>query len=374
MNNDVKVIAHYLPQFHETEENNRFWGKGYTDWVAVKGAKTIIEGQIQPRIPENEHYYSLDDVDEIKKQAEMAKKYGVYGFGIYHYWFNSDMCLLDTPCKLLLQDKSIDINFLFNWDNSSWKRTWSAVHYAADWAPMYENSEQQDENDNGIMAQLIYGNEEDWKKHFDYLLPYFKDERYIKIDGKPVFNIFQPNNDYNTIKKMVDYWKKLAIENGFPGLIVGSKVNYMNENLDYNFYYEPFSPNTFTEKVISVIKNRMRRNNGKPTVKDYDKYWHKILKRAEKNKDKRTIYGGIVDFDDSPRRGEKCRVLLNATPEKFGKYMEKLMKISQRQNKDIVYLTAWNEWGEGAYLEPDTRFGYEYLEQLKKAIDSVNHN
>ena len=154
----VKVIANYLPQYHSIPENDAWWGKGYTDWVAVKKSTPLYEGHNQPRIPYNNNYYSLDDLDTVKWQAEIARKYGVYGFGIYHYWFNSQMHLLDKPVLILEENKDIDINYMFIWDNSTWKRTWSNVDFSNDWAPLYENEGSQiNKQGTGILAELIYG-------------------------------------------------------------------------------------------------------------------------------------------------------------------------------------------------------------------------
>uniref|UniRef100_UPI003AB827B2 glycoside hydrolase family 99-like domain-containing protein n=1 Tax=Faecalibacillus intestinalis TaxID=1982626 RepID=UPI003AB827B2 len=112
----VKIIANYLPQFHEIPENNKFWGKGYTDWVAVKKSKALFDGHDQPREPEEDRYYSLDQKDAIKWQAELARENGIYGFGIYHYWFSSDLQLLQKPAEIILKNKDIKINFMFIWD------------------------------------------------------------------------------------------------------------------------------------------------------------------------------------------------------------------------------------------------------------------
>ena len=185
----VKIIANYLPQFHVIPENSEWWGNNFTDWVAVKKAKPLFKWHNEPRIPLNNNYYSLDNPDSLKWQANLAREYGVYGFGIYHYWFSSSLNLLTKPAELILNNKDIDINFFFIWDNTSWKRTWSVIKRGNDWAPDFDNASSQNKN-NGILAELIYGEESDWEKPFNYLLPFFKDSRYIKIDNKPAFAFF----------------------------------------------------------------------------------------------------------------------------------------------------------------------------------------
>lgn len=369
----TKIIANYLPQFHEIPENNRFWGKGYTDWVAVKKAKPLFENHLQPRKPFENNYYSLDDKEVIKWQAQLAKNNGIYGFGIYHYWFSSDMKLLEKPAEILLNSKDIDINYMFIWDNGSWKRTWSNVKRGNDWAPEFDNEKKIESDiknlDDGMLAELKYGNEEDWKKHFDYLCQFFKDERYIKKDNCPMFGFFQPDNDYETVKRMCDYWKILAKENGFDGMCFVSKCNYQNANLDYSFKYEPLSVNNRKEVFVSRLQNIKNRYIPSLRIYNYDKVWKKILSDAKKNKDNNQFYGAFVGFDDTPRRGKKAKIILGQTPEKFEFYLKELLKISNEKNKEFVFLTAWNEWGEGAYLEPDTIDGDHYLKAVKRVVE-----
>lgn len=363
-----KVIANYLPQYHVIPENDKWWGKGYTDWVAVKKAKPLYKGHNQPKQPLDNNYYSLDNVEAIRWQTELAKKYGVYGFGIYHYWFNSNLNLLDTPAKILLNNRDIDFNFCFIWDNSTWKRTWSNVKHANDWAPGFDNGVK---SDNGILAELIYGDEKDWKIHFDYLLDFFKDSRYIKIDNKPVFGFFQPINDFETIKKMTKYWNELAVQNGFAGIYAMSRDNYNGCNLNYSFRYTPLVPNNKIIYVKYKTKDLIAKYKKKIRFYNYDKCWKEILKEA-KTSDENTLLSGFVKFDDTPRRGKSGRVVIGENPQKFGKYMKELIDISSFQDKKFVFLTAWNEWGEGCYLEPDMESGYTYLTQLKKAIEAKN--
>ena len=148
---EVKIVANYLPQFHSIPENDAWWGKGYTDWNAVKKSKPLFQGHCQPNVPLKYNYYDLSNVDSIRWQASLARQFGIYGFGIYHYWFNSNMKLLEKPAELLLENKDIDIHFCFLWDNSTWKRTWSNVKFGNDWGT--ENTQNNRKNgENGILA------------------------------------------------------------------------------------------------------------------------------------------------------------------------------------------------------------------------------
>lgn len=368
----VKVIATYLPQFHETKENSEWWGEGYTDWVGVKKAQPLYDGHIQPRVPLNSNYYNLNDEKVIRWQSELAKKYGVYGFGIYHYWFNDNQHFLWKPVELLLNNKDIDINFFLIWDNTSWVRTWSAVKGSA-WNPDIDGKNTAEHNSNdGVLANLEYGTESNWKKHFEYLLPLFKDSRYIRINDKPVMGFMRPTNGYETLCKMKKYWDDLAKENGFDGVVFFSNANTKRKHFDYDFFYEPSHSTSFVRKSKIILKEILGKKENSLFIESYDKRWSRILANARRCQYAHTFFGALVDFDDTPRRGNHARIMSDATPHKFEKYMRELLKISQKKKSEFVFLTAWNEWGEGAYLEPDETNGYAYLEALKRAIDTIN--
>lgn len=369
----TKIFAAYLPQFHQTKENDMFWGEGFTDWVNVKNAKPQYQGHIQPKVPQNKNYYDLTNVDVIRWQAELAAKYGVNGFNIYHYWFKDGVHTLYKPAEILLAHKDIKIQFFFSWDNCSWVRTWGKDAGNA-WSPVSDKGK----SGNSRLLELDYGNQEQWKKHFMYLLPFFKDERYLKINGKPIF-AFMTSFEKGTLVEMCEYWKKLAVENGLDGLYLISRHDefYNKHLLDNQFFYQP--PAAAWGKRMS-IEGRLKKYfhivlKQKGNVKysyDYDFVWKRLLRRAEKERKNALILGGIVAFDDTPRRGSQARMICNSTPEKFKYYFKKLYRLCCENNKELLLLTAWNEWGEGAYLEPDEENGLAYLEALKSAVDDVN--
>lgn len=368
MINDVKIIANYLPQYHQIPENDKWWGAGFTDWIAVKKSMPLYDKHRQPRVPLNENYYDLSEVENIRWQAKLAKEYGIYGFGIYHYWFSSEMQLLQKPSELLLENKDIDIHFMFIWDNFTWKRTWSKLTNGAAYAPAFDGEvKEETTQDNGILAELKYGNEEDWKIHFDYLLKFFKDDRYIKIDNKPVFSFYQSRNNFPVIKQMVDYWDKLAKDNGFAGIMCLSKDILYPVKLERRMKYSPFQMTTPLLFLKYKLKSKKYLKKGVPSRWNYDEVWKDILTEA-RIAPKDSYLCGFVDYDDSPRRGNRARIIDGATPEKFEIYIKKLMDISKKQNKEYVFLMAWNEWGEGSYLEPDTYNKFGYLEAIRRII------
>ena len=369
--NQIKIIANYLPQFHSIPENDKWWGKGYTDWVAVKKSKPLFKGHLQPHIPLNGNYYDLSKIENIRWQVDLANKYGIYGFAIYHYWFNSNEQLLQKPGELILQNKDINTHFCFIWDNSTWKRTWSNVKFGNDWG--IQNVNNSEDQSNGILAELIYGNEKDWKIHFDYLLDFFKDDRYIKIDNRPVFGIFNQDNGTEKLKQMCLYWDNLSKKKGFSGIYILGKRNHHGITItDYLYDYEPLKHgwlfDVFWGKVYQKLRTGTYKKLNKVDKYNYDKIWKGIIQSAKRNKNNKLFYGAFVSYDDTPRRGAKGKTVVGAKPEKFEKYMRRLIEISESQNKEYVFLTAWNEWGEGAYLEPDEKNGYAYLEALKNAL------
>ncbi|MBR6152369.1 MAG: glycoside hydrolase family 99-like domain-containing protein [Lachnospiraceae bacterium] len=367
----IKIIANYLPQFHETEENNVWWGKGYTDWVAVKNAKTLFKGHSQPKTPQY-GYYDLSNAKDILWQSDLAKKYGIYGFGIYHYWFSSNLNLLSKPAEIILNHKEIDIHFMFIWDNGSWKRTWSNISFSNDWAPLFEIKDRtitkMDNPQKGLLAELKYGNEPEWTAHFEYLLPFFKDDRYIKLNNRPVFVIFHQDNKSEVLSNMIQFWDKLSKQNGFDGICIISQKN--NEGIsisDYEYSYQPiysgWQKRNFAERLYrKLFHNELTHKY------NYDKIWKTIIENEKNNNDPKSLPGAFVNYDDSPRRGKNGKIVVGGTPQKFEHYMKDLLKICY--NKEFVFITAWNEWGEGAYLEPDTETELGYLIALKNAIEN----
>lgn len=370
---DTKIIAMYLPQFHETEDNNRWWGKGFTDWISVKTAESLFDGHRQPRIPLNENYYDLSDVQVIKSQVNLAREYGIYGFGIYHYWFSSDKQTLTKPAELILENKDVDFPFFLAWDNNSWVRTWSKyTHNTNAWSPRIDSEIDKDTEDTkGVLAKLDYGKEEDWKIHFDYLKKFFSDPRYIKIDNKPLFLIWN-YTDKEKLKEMCKYWRLLANQEGYDGIYLMNRFNRYDslEGFDSLFTYEPmfsaWQNKNIANRVINKLKDQLVKNKDL-SFYDYDVVWHSIIDNAHKQASKNIMFGAFVSYDDTPRRGKQGRIILGDSPSRFSRYLGELLEISRKANKEFLFLTAWNEWGEGAYLEPDSQNGLQYLEAVKKA-------
>ena len=368
----TKLIAMYLPQYHSIPENDAFWGKGFSDWVTVKKAKPIYNGHIQPKIPLNDNYYDLSLKDNVIWQADLASKYGISVFGVYHYWFNNEKNLLTKPAEIMRDSSNLKVKYFYVWDNASWKRSWSNVT-GNDWAPI-EDQGMVKQGEPPVLIPYILGEEPDWRNHYNYVLQHFKSNNYLLIDNKPVFSIIR--ND-EKILEMCEKWNEWAKEDGFDGVFfIFQNANSLLGN-HYKYNYEPHSSSwNYNAPLLYRLKKlifRMIRYH-KRMFYDYDMTWRQIIKSAQNSADSKLFYGAFVTYDDSPRRGgEKGKILRGATPAKFKKYLKKLMEISASQNKEYIFLTAWNEWGEGAYLEPDVVNQFRYLEAIKSCVNELGY-
>ena len=364
MGRDIKIMCMYLPQFYTTSYNDEWWGEGYTDWVAVQRATAYYKSHRQPRKPLGGNYYNLADESASvwKWQAELANRYGVYGFCIYHYWFGGRM-VLEKPMEILLRHKEIPLRYSICWANEEWAKSWYG-------------------NDRQVLISQNYGKEKNWEEHFQYLLNFFRDERYIKIDNKPVVHIYKAHL-IDCLKEMKACWDALAVKNGFAGiyLIVGNTAGTIDEDNEAIDAYYNFEPNhVWGQKRNKVFvkllwwKKGLLNKIGRLTGRTYftgrrslKRVYHLIL--SEKYHTKKRVYLGICpEYDDSPRRQYQGVVYDNASPAEFGNALSKLIAKSKKMGSDMIYINAWNEWGETAALEPDELHGYAYLEEIQKAL------
>lgn len=364
----MKAIAFYLPQFHEIPENNEWWGKGYTEWTAVKGASSHYAGQIQPNEPLHDNYYNLLDKKVMEWQSEISLKAGLSGFCFYHYWFKGKL-LLEKPVENYLKWTDIKQNYCISWANDSWIRTWDTMKVSGNVWKEEEDTNKCKGNDIYLIKQN-YGNTKDWEAHFNYLLPFFKDDRYIRVNNRPVFIIYKPKLILK-LDAMLQFWNKLACKSGLEGLyIIATNENEnCGKNVSAYMMYEPSYTLKFDDSLINRIRKKIFCITGNkkllPKVYQYDWHWNRILKRRISGKNK-MYRGAFVNYDEAPRRGKKGIVYRGASPKKFYKYLYALNK--QVEKDDFVFITAWNEWGEGAYLEPDKHFGFGYLKAIQKVL------
>lgn len=361
-----KILALYLPQYHAIPENDEWWGKGYTEWTAVKNAKPLFKDHVQPNIPLDYNYYDLSNPDgeTWKWQSSLAKEYGIYGFAIYHYWFGKGKMLLEKPMEILLEHKEIDVKYCIVWANETWTKTWY-------------------NQESSVLIEQKYCGESDWVAHFEYLLKFFDDERYIKVEGKPVINIYKTCY-IEDLDNMLACWKELAIKHGFPGLYVVSGntikgVENRIKHIDAFYNFEPgYSQKYKTSKAESikrkmrifknVVINRILHTQRLERIEDIDIVYKAINSMREYPK--KTYLGTFPKWDNTPRRGNLGSYFKGASPEKFYQSLKSIYLASD--DDAFLYINAWNEWGEGCYLEPDMIDKYSYLEAVKRVLKECN--
>lgn len=371
----MKLIAYYLPQFHEIPENNEMWGEGFTEWTNVKKAKPLFDGHNQPIEPLDDNYYNLLDINVMRWQTSIAKKYGIYGFCFYHYWYNGHM-LLQKPIENYLNDTSIDFPFCICWANHNWTTGWA-------------------DHDFRVIYQQDYSDRNDWDEHFKYLLPYLNDKRYIRINGNPLIVLYEAA-EIPEINALLERWQDLAKTNGFNKLefafqsVLGDEIiGFDDSHFTYDIEYQPQYVRELVlkkgekkrrniihfKKMIAKLINYQGKNKNKKEytamVVDYDDAWKKAIDMGPVSK--KSIPGAFVRMDTTPRIQNRGFVTQGMTPEKFYHYLKKLIeKTRDVYKKDMIFVFAWNEWAEGGYLEPDKTWGYGALEAIQQALEDTN--
>ena len=350
----MKLFAYYLPQFHRVPENDKYWGEGFTEWTAAKNAKPLFEGHYQPHEPLNDNYYDLLEKETMQWQAALMHQYGIDGMCFYHYWFGDGKRVLEKPAENLLKWADIDMPFCFCWANETWLQSWSNLK-GFPW--MSIKNEGQIPNASNVIFQQKYGREEEWSTHFHYLLPFFKDIRYIRYEGKPIIVIYRLN-DVGCLNEMIRCWERLARENGLDGLyVVGCGQVGITYGVDTVMVAEP----------ADVVQRLRNLSMGKrPALYSYREAYETILNQKYPRNSK-MIDTADCSFDNVPRWGERGHIFYDSSPELFEEYLAKLMAKNASSGIDFLFINAWNEWGEGMYLEPDKKYGYQWLEAVQKA-------
>ncbi|RUS49017.1 glycoside hydrolase family 99-like domain-containing protein [Cohnella sp. AR92] len=346
----MKIIAFLLPQFHRIEENDRWWGEGFTEWTNVRRARSLYPAHKQPRVPAEENYYDLTDPAARARQAELAREYGIYGFCYYHYWFAGKQ-LLEKPLGEVLRSGEPEFPFCLSWANEPWTRRWDGM-------------------DSEILMPQSYGEEDDWTRHFECLLEAFRDPRYIRVDGKPLLSIYRPAH-IPRCEEMLLHWRKLAVQNGLGGLhlvrTLGGFRSGTSAGFDASVEFEPHY--TFAHGMLQPHWDRVRVDGRPHLTVDYDRVWSSILHRSPHRQGERIYPGAFVNWDNTPRKGAEGQSTIGMTPAKFERYLTRQLEKARREyGSEFVFLNAWNEWAEGAYLEPDQEHGYRCLEAVRQAL------
>ncbi|WP_312767471.1 glycoside hydrolase family 99-like domain-containing protein [Epilithonimonas sp.] len=364
---EIKYLAIYLPQYHPIPENDEWWGKGFTEWTNVTKAKPLFKGHYQPILPADLGFYDLRVPEVQEEQAKLAKTYGIDGFIYYQYWFGNKKMLLEKPAEKMLANKKVNIPFCFCWANETWKGIWHGL------------------TESSVLIEQTYPGHDDYMDYFNYLLPFFLDDRYIKIDNKPVFCLYKIK-DIPDLDSFLDLFNKLAQENGFDGIyfisvgyterrivkddnrICGAIAAEAFNKIRYN--YDPFFSNRFLRHYEFRIKRKMGYTNEvihrkKPLIIDYKRIIDELDINITNNK---VIPCVMPNWDNSARSGQKSLIFHNSNPELWEKHLDNVVKELKKhsENPPFVVIKSWNEWAEGNYLEPDRKYGHKWLEAVKK--------
>lgn len=366
MGNSPRVIAFYLPQYHPIKENDEWFGKGFTEWTNVGKAKPLFKGHYQPRVPADLGYYDLRIPAVRKEQARLAQKAGIEGFCYYHYWFGAGQTIMDYPLQEVVRLKEPDYPFCLCWANHDWfKKEWDSSTNTIRQEPL---------------LKMEYLGVDDAIEMFIHLLPVFKDDRYIKVNGKLLYVILDAKKIpyFDEFKRV---WNRLAEENGLPPFYFVAYTTKVAEL--QNPVFDTFDSvilelirNIELGQRVSKIKNILNRIinmfgraiNKPQFLFPYKDAMSYLLNRVCESE--RFIPTIVPNWDWSPRRKAGGLIFRDSSPELFQKHVEQAIDIVKNKSAErkILFLKSWNEWGEGNYMEPDLRFGHGYINALRNAI------
>lgn len=380
----ARVIAFYLPQFHPIPENDKYWGKGFTEWTNVAKARPLFKGHYQPRIPADLGFYDLRMPEVREAQAAMAREAGIEGFCYWHYWLGNGRKLLERPFEEVVATGKPDYPFCLAWANHDWTtKTW-------------QNGGRQE-----MIAQQLYPGDEDHIAHFNYLLPAFKDHRYIKVDGKILFLILEPYY-FKGLSHFMELWRKLAKENGLEGFYfvgMGNSTSTVKKNGDgtvertmpdlksseklykeilslgfdgYNCWGKSRAEMLSQGKYLRLIRRGLQEKF--PFLPSYHLNYPDVIRKeyyfAPEDAWENIFPTLFPQWDRTPRVAKFDGIYVNATPEHFKRHIQDALEVIANKFPEhkILFLRSWNEWGEGNYVEPDLKYGHGFLDALKDTI------
>lgn len=358
-NNDFRLIAFYLPQFHPIPENDEWWGKGFTEWRHVVKAKPLFPGHYQPHLPTDLGFYDLRFPETREAQADLAREYGIYGFCYYHYWFNGRR-LLEYPFSEVLSSGKPDFPFCLCWANENWTRRW-------------------DGGDEEILMKQVYSEEDD-RQHIRWLINAFRDKRYIRINGKPVFLVYAANKIPDLLKT-TSLWREEARKEGIGDIFLCRVESFPDERgvpaqigFDDAVEFQPEWGNLGRPRKqgrlwqLAMKLNLLTRAYTDISVYDYSAIVERMLQKPTPPYKRFPCL--TPSWDNSPRRKTNAVIFANSRPALYEKWLRGIIEKYSLGNSEenIVFINAWNEWGEGNHLEPCLRWGRAYLEATQRVL------
>lgn len=346
----VKAIAFYLPQFHPFPENDLWWGKGFTEWYNVTKAVPNFVGHYQPHLPIHCGFYDLRVPEVMYEQAQLAKNYGIYGFNFYYYWFGGKV-LMGQPFDILLNNKAIDIKYCLTWANENWTRRWDGA-------------------ENDVLIGQSHS-DQDSLLFLDNISKFFNDDRYIRIDNKPILIIYRPNI-IPRMKETVALWRDKSIELGFDGLyLIGAQTFGFEDPNDYGFDAAiQFPPHTVKSNIINDSVELINENY-RGEIYSYDEVVCNACKSIES--DYKKFNTVMLSWDNTARKQDQSHIFANFSLKKYKQWLSYATNNTYNDSRfskseKFVFVNAWNEWAEGTHLEPDRKYGYSYLKATQDVL------
>ncbi len=347
----MRLIAFYLPQFHPIPQNDKWWGKGFTEWTNVTKATPLFDGHYQPHLPTELGFYDLRVRDTRHKQIDMARQYGIDGFCYHYYWFSGTK-ILNLPLDDMLSDPQSDMPFCLCWANENWTRKWDGGESEI----LLEQKHLPDDDLNFIKS----------------LVPFFSDGRYIKLNGAPFFIVYQPQQLPNP-KQTAGIWRDYCKSIGINEIHICAAFTHGNEDyrqFDFDSGVE-FPPHNVTVEDVSTRLNFYGAFRGH--VFDYDKVAGYYLNRVYRGSN---VFRCVVPgWDNTPRTYDRARILVNSSPSNYEYWLkEAIIRTAGDFPNDerFVFINAWNEWAEGCHLEPDRKYQSEFLEATVRAKRGIS--
>jgi lipopolysaccharide biosynthesis protein len=350
----VKVLAFYFPQYHPFPENDRFWGRGFTEWTNTTKAQPMFPGHYQPRLPGELGFYDTRIKDVLARQIELAKQYGVHGFCFHHYFFNGKP-VMRAPFNQMIANRDLDIPFCLHWANEPWTVRWDGLA-----------------TESGTLLDQRHSPEDDLS-FFDDIAPALSDPRYITVDGRPLLVIYRPGL-FPDMAATIERWRRCCARLGLKDLYLAVVHTSFEGPVDPRKYGFDAAIEYPPHNLPPLVDASKRVNLYDPEFDGSIFDYRQALERSlERPKPDYTWFRGLIPaWDCTPRRANPS-LFINASPELYRKWLEGLCTYTERElgeREQFIFVNSWNEWAEGAYLEPDRKYGYAYLDATARALST----